>query len=96
MSDQDSLLDVLDKQRTVTNRSDVWRTIADLLSTVEAIGRDGCVVLIKIDGLRPKGDVYTVIIQGGPLGQRYFHRDGSDLASLLDEAITYYRTHAKR
>jgi len=65
------------------------------MAALDAIGRDGVSVLVKIDGLRPDAAVYTVAISGPRLGEAFFFRqDGSDLPALLRAGIEFYRVAA--
>jgi hypothetical protein len=50
--------------------------------------------VVKIDGGRSDGSVYTVVVSGGRLGEDFFRNDGADLATLLQEAISFYRSRA--
>lgn len=68
----------------------LWRDSAGLLAAFDAIGRHGVNALIKIDGARLEGSVYTVVISGGKLGEEFFRKDGKDLVALLREAISFY------
>lgn len=67
-----------------------WRDSAPLLAALEALGRDGAVAVVKVDGQRDNGKVYTVVVSGGRLGGDVFRKDGSDLRSLLSEALSLY------
>lgn len=68
-----------------------WSDAAGLMAALDAIGRDGASAVVKIDGGRPDGAVYTVVVSGPKLGESSFRRDGSDLLSLLGEAVEFYR-----
>jgi hypothetical protein len=70
-----------------------WRDLAGLLAIFEAIGRDGVIAIIKVDGERVDSAVYTVVVSGPRLGGALFHQDGSDLSALLNAAITFYRSN---
>ena len=65
-----------------------------LLAALDAIGRDGGSALVKVDGQRSDGQVYTVLISGGRLGEGFFRRDGADLQVLLRDALVFYVNHA--
>ena len=67
-----------------------WKGLAELLAAFEAIGRDGAVAIVKVDGERTNGDVYTVVVSGAKLGGRFFRKDGGELAALLQEALAWY------
>jgi hypothetical protein len=71
-----------------------WRDVSGLLAALDAIGRDGANAVLKIDGGRPDGSVYTVVISGGRLGEAFFRKDGDDLAALLAEAVEFYKARA--
>jgi len=71
-----------------------WRGVAGLMATLEAIGRDGASVVVKIDGARPDGAVYTGVVSGPYLGETSFRRDRSDLPDLLRAAVEFYRVTA--
>ncbi len=68
-----------------------WREIADLLASLDMIGRDGVSAIFKIDGLRDEGTSYTITLSGPRLGESFFRMDETDLPKLLEAAITYYR-----
>lgn len=77
--------------RTVEERIDFWRRASELMAELEAIGRDGSVALLKIDGLRSE-DIFTVVINGPP-GDVSFRKDGSDVRQLLVESIAFWRDY---
>ncbi|HEY9132882.1 MAG TPA: hypothetical protein VIM98_14110 [Dyella sp.] len=66
-----------------------WSRAAALLAGLDAIGRDGSVVLIKVDGARSEMP-YSVVISGQRLGDSFFRKDGGDVLSLMQEAIEFY------
>lgn len=72
-----------------------WRDAAELLAAFDAIASDGAVALVKADGLRTNGAVYTVVVSGGKLGDTPFRKDGADLCAMLGEAIAFYRSAAE-
>lgn len=72
---------------------DSWKDTVELLAAIDAIGRTGSNALVKIDGERSGPEVYTVVISGGRLGDASFRRDGSDLQSLLRDAILFFAEH---
>jgi len=74
-------------------RVDRWVAMADLLAVFDAIGRDGVNAVVKMDGSRESGSVYTVLVSGGRLGDSYFRKDGGCLSDLLTEAIGFYDAH---
>jgi hypothetical protein len=87
----DQLVDVLQTSGRMSNSHVAfWHNTAGLMAAFDAIGRDGVNAVIKIDGARTDGNVYTIVISGTPLGERFFRKDGSDLASLLRDAIEFY------
>ncbi|MES2935333.1 MAG: hypothetical protein V4805_17810 [Pseudomonadota bacterium] len=69
-----------------------WAEAAGLMAAIDAIGRDGVNAIVKIDGARTDGQVYTIVLSGAKLGESFFRRDGSDLLSLLQDAIEFYRS----
>ncbi len=72
----------------------VWGNAVRLLAAFDAIGRDGAVVVLKVDGVRENGLVYTVVVTGGRLHRDAgFHKDGADLQALLREAVGFYVTN---
>lgn len=73
---------------------DAWSDSVALLAALDAVGRAGSNTIVKIDGERSGPDVYTVVVSGGRLGEKFFRRDGSDLRSLLREALSFYARHA--
>jgi hypothetical protein len=93
MPDEALLLDLnrvgIDTRATV----DSWKESVGLLAAFDAIGRAGSNTLVKIDGGRSASEVYTVVVSGGRLGERFFRKDGSHLQSLLREALCFYSQH---
>lgn len=90
--DDESLVEELERNGRVTAQQvALWRDSAALLSVLDAIGRDGANALIKVDGSRPDGSIYTVVLSGGRLGEAFFRKDGADWSALLREAISFYR-----
>jgi hypothetical protein len=84
---------LLDRLRTLgispDAHADTWLDGVDLLAALDAIGRSGCCVLIKVDGLRTNGAVYTIVISGGFLVDEVFRKDGPDLVALAGAAIAH-------
>ena len=75
----------------ITNESVArWREAAELMAVLDAAGRDGANVVVKIDGNRSGASIYTVVISGPLFGESFFRQDGGDLLQLLHEAIAYY------
>lgn|GEM_PF-1284828 len=66
-----------------------WKALAPLLASLEAIGDDGVVALVKVDGLRAV-DRFTVVLSGGTLVESPFRMDGDNLQSLLEAALSFY------
>lgn len=75
------------------SRVPAWTGLAELLAALDALARVGTTAVVKIDGGRDGQDVYTVVVSGGRLGDA-FRRDGSDLATLLREALQFYVANA--
>lgn len=69
---------------------DSWRRSVELLAALEAIGRDGASVVVKVDGGRASGDEFTVVVSGGGLGGDYHRGEGACLESLLRAAVEAY------
>jgi hypothetical protein len=69
--------------------ADTWIGSADLFAALDAIARSGCVVLMKVDGLRTNGAVYTIVVSGGFLDDDHFRSDSADLATLAGAAIAF-------
>lgn len=74
---------------------DTWNDSSKLLSAIDAIARDGGSAVVKVDGGRNDGRVYTVVVSGGRLGDEFFRKDGSDLQVLLREAVAFWVRHAQ-
>lgn len=92
----ESLLATLEKRGLDTEHATAsWFDSLPLLAALDAIGRDGACALVKIDGLRTNGKVYTVVLSGGRLGQDFWHSDGPELQALLREAISFYAARAQ-
>jgi hypothetical protein len=60
--------------------------ILPLLWKLEALAREGAVVLLKMDGER-LDNLFTVLISRGP--DESFRKDGTDVRALLTEALTW-------
>ena len=73
-----------------------WRDSTDLLAGLDGIGRSGGSAVVKIDGARGNSDIYTVVLSGGRLGDNSFRKDGSNLNTLLVDAISFFMKHAAR
>ncbi|HEX2746527.1 MAG TPA: hypothetical protein VHM91_00900 [Verrucomicrobiales bacterium] len=53
-------------------------------------GKEGAIVLVKIDGERDKNK-YTVVLTGGRFGRElYFRKNGDDVTQLILEAANDY------
>lgn len=73
-----------------------WGNAVRLLAAFDAIGRDGAVALLKVDGGRENGVPYTVVVSGGRLTKDTgFQKDGADLQGLLREAVQFYVSNTK-
>lgn len=68
----------------------LWEEASCLLAAIDAIGREGVSAVIKVDGKRDNGLIYTIVLSGGSLGESYFHRDSDDLLVALQEAVAFY------
>jgi hypothetical protein len=88
--DDETLLNDLIGRCASTIPHATWEELAPLMNGLERIGRSGSTALVKVDGARQDGAVYTVVISGGRLGESFFRKDGDDLAVLLHEAIAFY------
>jgi hypothetical protein len=62
-----------------------------LVPQVEAMRDEGAVVLLKWDGERARHQATVVVTR--PPTDYLFHRDGPELATLLQHAILDYRAH---
>jgi len=69
-----------------------WREAAEMLAILDAAGRNGANVVVKIDRDRSGASIYTVVISGPLFGESFFRKDGDDICRLLHEAIDYYAT----
>ena len=89
----ESLIDELRRDgQVVDTQLSTWKAAAGLCAVLDAIAREGCCAVVKIDGGRSDGSVYTVVVSGGRLGEEFFRKDGADLATLPQEAISFYRS----
>jgi hypothetical protein len=79
---EDGFVDVAGAER--------WAALANRMAIFESIGRSGLVSLLKFDGEREESQVFTVMVSGKKLGDRFFRQDGGDLGLLLDAAIDFY------
>lgn len=92
---EDELLEALRRTGLATHVAmSTWADSAQLLSALDAIGRNGANALVKIDGGRDTPHSYTVALSGGRLGDDFFRKDGAELRPLLLEAIGFYLSHA--
>jgi hypothetical protein len=66
-----------------------WLESASLLAAFDALGRSGFVVLIKVDGERTNGQLYTVAILGRSPAEDSFRKDGAELQPLLRDALHF-------
>lgn len=58
--------------------------------------QEGAEFLLLKDGQRDRSKLYSVVLTGGGLGDDdYFHRDGNDLVTLIDAAVSHYYSMAK-
>jgi hypothetical protein len=90
--DEKALIEELQKTGHLTlEQVSRWRDSSGLLAVFDAIGRDGANAMVKVDGGRSDGSVYTVVVSGGRLGEDFFRKDGANLNALLEEAISFYR-----
>lgn len=94
MNNEQMIDALLASARISDEQVELWRKSAGLLAVLDAIGRDGMSAVVKIDGARTDGSVYTVVITGSKLGEEYFRKDGADLPMLIREAIDFYASKA--
>ncbi|MFT3719389.1 hypothetical protein [Pseudorhodoferax sp.] len=94
MNDQKLVDEFVASGRVVDRQLTLWRDVAGLMAVFDAIGRDGVSAMVKIDGGRLDGVIYTVVVSGPRLGEAFFRQDGSDLAVLLRAAIAFYKDAA--
>jgi hypothetical protein len=66
-----------------------------MLAALDAAGRSGANIVVKIDGDRSTASIYTVVVAGPLFGESFFRKDGEDLWQLLHEAIDYYVAAAR-
>ncbi|MDP2272156.1 MAG: hypothetical protein Q8N23_21365 [Archangium sp.] len=96
MSDLELLAQVSRLGIDVEGELAVWGNAVRLLAAFDAIGRDGAVALLKVDGVRENGLVYTVLVSGGRLPKdAAFRKDGADLQGLLREALAFYVSNTR-
>lgn len=93
MNDENLIDDLQSGGHVTEQQVSRWRDAAVLMAVLEAIGRDGASVVVKIDGGRPDA-VYTVVISDPQLGELFFRKDGPDAVVLLREAVEFYRRAA--
>lgn len=67
------------------------------IGELEAIAREGAVVVLKIDGERGSDpNIFTVMLSGGKLGSEdFFRMDGDSFPKLIDAAIQFYEAESK-
>jgi hypothetical protein len=68
------------------------------IAELRALAQDGAVVILKIDGERKDcPDIFTVVLSGGRLcSDDFFRMDGSDISTLIDSVINFYKAHSLR
>ena len=66
-----------------------WRELVPELQALETVARAGLSVVIKVDGVREDGSVFTVVISGGRLSDAFFRKDGPDLGELIRDALRF-------
>jgi hypothetical protein len=91
MSDQALVEEFLLSGRVTEREVVKWGNVAGLMAVFDAIGREGVSAVVKIDGGRLDGALYTVVVSGSRLGDSFFRQDGNDLAALLRDAIEFYK-----
>lgn len=69
-----------------------WQGVDAVLPIIEAMRKEGAVVLLKFDGARVDSEAgpYTVLVSGGPLGDEFFRVDCQVLEDGLAKVITSY------
>lgn len=69
-----------------TSLLSTWRLVATQISLMEAAVRKQGSCLIKVDGLRGNGDIYTLVFWDKG-GEPLFRSDGHDLRAMLGDAL---------
>ena len=78
-----------------TAHSNAWSEASELLDAFDALVRaGGSYALVKVDGERTNQQVYTVVVDGGRLGEKIFRTDSADLRAMLREALAFYLENA--
>ncbi len=96
MEEDDAIKSLLGRGLDVEIQQATWNEAAKLLSALDSIGREGANVVVKIDGGRDDGRVYTLVISGGELGKEFFRQDSAKLNALLREGVVFYARHTQR
>jgi len=72
---------------------DGWSGIDAVLPLLERMRRDGCVVVVKLDGERTGAEdsgPYTVEVTGKPLGDEFLRMDHHELEDAIASVIVRY------
>ena len=86
---------LLSSGRMTNAQISLWSGVAASLAALDAISREGATTVVKIDGGRPDGSFYSVVVSGEKLGEEFFRKDSGDLPALLQEAIEFYVTRVR-
>lgn len=71
-----------------------WANSVEVLGSLDAFARAGCVFLVQVDGSRVNGDSCMVMVSGGDLRDDLFRKDGLRLEELLADAWAHCRAKA--
>ena len=66
-----------------------WAGAAPLLAELQQATADGAILVVKVDNERTDANVFTVVITGNKFGGRFFRQDGSDLVTILRNALAF-------
>ncbi|NII52786.1 hypothetical protein [Luteibacter sp. SG786] len=64
-----------------------WLRVARLVLQLAELGHRGRSSLLKMDGLRQRGRIYTVLIDGDPDSAPAFREDSAQLCETLERAL---------
>lgn len=80
------------EQHGIASIPNDWTGVSAVWPAFEQMAEEGAVIIIKIDGQRGSLDTgkYTVVINGGQLGEDFFRLDTEDLDEGLASGILFY------
>ncbi len=75
----------------MSNHAAAWLEAAPLLANLQQATANGAIFVVKVDNERSDTQIFTVVITGGKFRDRHFRQDGSDLVTILRNALAFCR-----